>query len=628
MRAVTAARQWWGNRRAQSQRKRLPTDSDARLTRVSSLTLIVLAAAMLGCAVAGLVITRSGDRRLAVERHVALQSALSELHVGRREADRLSHDRLSLIERYSGLHALRFGSSPVMGGGREIQSLQDAQGRIVGWFSWLPDRGLIIDLDRLWTLMGIAGAALLVCAIGARRGTRRLVQALAQTEQAARKLAGEDTLTGLPNQRVTLERLDQMLGEPNWQTRGQVALLLIDLDGFREVSEAVGRAGGEDVLRALADRFRAVLPEQTLLGRFGDDEFAVIAAVENADGAMAVAETLRAALSAPIVVGPPTAEQACQVSGCIGVAVAPADGDSAEQLTRRAGLAARAAKKDGHGETRRFAFEIESNRSDRRLLLRELKSAISAQAFDVHYQPIVAAAGAATIGVEALLRWTHPERGAVEPSTFIPLAEQYGLMKELGEFVLRRALGDAARWPNLFVAINLSPVQIRDPHFVELVRGVVAQTGVAASQVVLEMTEGVLVDDPEEIQIRMEALRALGVSLALDDFGTGYSSLSYLQKFPFQRLKIDRAFVQPLGTAGNAGAIIHSIVTLGHALGMVVLAEGVETDQQRVLLRLAGCDEMQGYLFAKPRPAEAIDKIVARYAADRGARKRKAAAVS
>ncbi len=201
-------------------------------------------------------------------------------------------------------------------------------------------------------------------------------------------------------------------------------------------------------------------------------------------------------------------------------------------------------------------------------------------------------------------------------------------MKELGEFVLRRALADAARWPDVFVAVNLSPVQIRDPRFVDLVGGAMAQAGIEASRVVLEMTEGILIDDPQQIQTRLEGLRALGVSMALDDFGTGYSSLSYLQKFPFQRLKIDRAFVASLGTTGNAGAIIHSIVTLGHALGMTVLGEGVETDQQRVLLRLAGCDEMQGYLFAKPRPAEAIDKIVLRSASGRAAKEQTAAIAS
>jgi EAL domain-containing protein (putative c-di-GMP-specific phosphodiesterase class I) len=261
---------------------------------------------------------------------------------------------------------------------------------------------------------------------------------------------------------------------------------------------------------------------------------------------------------------------------------------------------------------------MEAADSERRFLRRELESAISTQALEVHYQPIVAAAGGDVVGVEALARWTHPSRGVVAPAAFIPLAEQSGLMLQLGELVLRRALADGARWPNLAVAINLSPLQIRDRNLVERVGAIMAECGIAPSRVVLEVTEGVLIDDPQQALARLDALRALGVGVALDDFGTGYSSLSYLQKFPFSRLKIDRAFVASLGTAGNAGAIIQSIVTLGHALGMKVLAEGVETDEQRVLLRLAGCDEMQGFLFARPRPAEAIDRLLARPASPSG----------
>jgi diguanylate cyclase (GGDEF)-like protein len=591
------------------------------MARGFSLALILLAVAMLVCAAIGFAVTQSSDRRLAIDQHAALQNALGELHAVFGDSDHFDADQLRLIARRSGLRDLRFGADPATGNGRAIQSLQDAQGRIVGWFSWTPDRSLITAMDWLWAISAIAGAALVVCSL-------RLIRALAGSLDMMRKLTSEDAVTGLPNRRVMLERLDRMLAEPKGQARQHVALVLIDIDGFHELNEILGRAGAEDVLRALADRFRTVLAKEAPLGRLDDDQFAVFAAAKDANAAMALAELLRASLSEPVAIGQTAAEQAYQISGCIGVALAPEDGTNAEQLARRAALAVRAAKKEGHGVARRFTFDIESERSDRRFLLRELKSAISAQAFDVHYQPIVAAAGGAIIGVEALVRWNHPERGPIAPSTFIPLAEKYGLMKELGAFVLRRALGDAARWPGLFVAVNLSPVQIRDPLFVDLVAAIVAETAIAPAQVVLEMTEGVLIDEPQEIQKRMEALRALGVGLALDDFGTGYSSLSYLQKFPFQRLKIDRAFVEPLGAIGNAGAIIHSIVALGHALGMTVLAEGVETDQQRVLLRLAGCDEMQGYLFAKPRPAEAIDRIVERSASGRGVNGKAAAAAS
>jgi EAL domain-containing protein (putative c-di-GMP-specific phosphodiesterase class I) len=204
---------------------------------------------------------------------------------------------------------------------------------------------------------------------------------------------------------------------------------------------------------------------------------------------------------------------------------------------------------------------------------------------------------------------------------FIPLAEESGLMVELGEIALKRALKDGARWPHLFVSVNLSPVQMRSRGLVPRIAAILGETAMPASRVVLEVTEGVLIDNPAETQLKLEALRSLGVSTALDDFGTGYSSLNYLQRFPFDRLKIDRSFVASLGVTGNSGAIVQSIVTLGHALGMKVLAEGVETNEQRVLLRLAGCDEMQGFLFAKAAPAEAIDALLSRPPVVRTARR-------
>jgi diguanylate cyclase (GGDEF)-like protein len=401
-----------------------------------------------------------------------------------------------------------------------------------------------------------------------------------------------------------LEFLDAALAK---RRSGVVVFALIDLDGFREVNDTLGRAGGDAVLMSIAEHLRAGLLPGATLGRFEEDEFAVIISRDDRRVADLLVESLRASLLRPIFM-----DRMWQITASIGVAEAPEDGTNGEEIARRAGLAIRAAKRAGRGSARRFAPQIETDYAERRFLLHELQSAIALQSFDVEYQPIVAAEGSAMIGVEALLRWTHPTRGPISPSVFIPLAEQSGLMSQLGEIVLRRALSDGVRWPTLSVAVNLSPLQIRDPWLVDLVAAIMAETGIASSRVVLEVTEGVLIDNPLEAQERLEALRGLGVSLALDDFGTGYSSLNYLQKFPFDRLKIDRAFVASLGSSGNTGTIIQSIVALGHALGMKVLAEGVENDEQRVLLRLAGCDEMQGYLFARPGSAAEIDKALAR----------------
>jgi EAL domain-containing protein (putative c-di-GMP-specific phosphodiesterase class I) len=219
--------------------------------------------------------------------------------------------------------------------------------------------------------------------------------------------------------------------------------------------------------------------------------------------------------------------------------------------------------------------------------------------------------GARIVGVEALLRWTHATRGIIGPAVFIPVAEQMGLMDTLGTFVLRRALAEAKRWPELYVAVNLSPLQVRDRGIVELVRSALVEAGVPARRLMLEITEGVLIDNPDEMLKRIGELHKLGVRIALDDFGSGYSNLTYLQRFPLDKLKIDKSFVSALGTSSNGGVIIQAIVALGRALGLTVLVEGVETEQQRVLLRLAGCDEMQGFLFARPAPAKAIDRLLA-----------------
>jgi diguanylate cyclase (GGDEF)-like protein len=571
------------------------------MARGGAVASLILALAVLACAAIGLTETQHNSSGLAAEQHAALQAA-----VGERQAGQFDAAELGLIARSAGLHDLRFDAALIADGGREVQSVHDAQGRIVGWFSWAPDRGFIGAMAWLWGLLGLVGIALALAASISVRATRRLSASFVRSVATIRKLTTQDPLTGLPNRRVMLERLDEAVA-----TRGArfVAFALIDIDGFHDVNDTLGRAGGDTMLCSIAERLKAALPPGALFGRFEDDAFAAIVTGDDAGVAAALAEKLSASLAAPIYM-----DQSWQISASIGTAKAPDDGTTGDELQRNAALALRTAKRGGRGSVRHFVPDIHVEHAERRFFLRELERAIVENAFDVHYQPVVAAEGGSMVGVEALLRWNHPTRGAIPPSLFIPLAEQSGLMIRLGEVVMRRALADGARWPSLFVAVNLSPVQIRSRELADFVAAVLAETGMPAERLVLELTEGILIDDPEDTQHKLDALRALGVSTALDDFGTGYSSLSYLQKFRFDRVKIDRTFVASLGTTGNAGAIIQSIVTLGHALGMKVLAEGVETDEQRVLLRLAGCDEMQGFLFARPAPAAEIDKALARLA--------------
>jgi len=612
MTAAAAARNWWARTRrasgpgpvfaAPETGAASPKDIDVRSARLSLAMPALFAGAMLLCGAIGFAVTVFCENKLAYDRHAALRQALDELGG---TPDRMIGDaELRQIERRSGLKELRFAREPGNRAGRELQSVHDGRGRIVGWFSYAADDTLLRSMNRLWVLIGAIGAVFAVPSLIAARSSRRLIGLLDRSAGTLHRLSREDALTGLPNHRALIERLNEALARPR---SGTVVFALVDLDGFREVNDTLGRSGGDAVMFAIAEHLKSALPAAALLARFEEDEFAVIAAGEERKMAATLADALRTALQRPVFV-----ERMWQISAGIGIAQAPDDGTTADEIMRRAGLALRAAKRDGRGRVRFFAPQIETDYAERRFLLRELQTAISLRTFDVHYQPIVAADGAGIVGVEALLRWTHASRGPISPAVFIPLAEQSGLMSQLGEIVLRRALADAIRWPNIFISINLSPLQIRDRWLVDLVGVAMAETGIASSRVVLEVTEGILIDNPLEALARLEALRALGVAIALDDFGTGFSSMSYLQKFPFERLKIDRAFVASLGTSGNAGAIIQSIVTLGRGLGMKVLAEGVETDEQRVLLRLAGCDEMQGFLFAKPAPAAEIDKLLAR----------------
>jgi diguanylate cyclase (GGDEF)-like protein len=420
----------------------------------------------------------------------------------------------------------------------------------------------------------------------------RAPRSVNRSAEDGRKLTTQDPLTGLANQRVMLEQLGEALAR---RRSGVVALALVDLDGFREVNDTLGRSGGDALLKSIAEHLEAGVPPGTMLGRFEEDEFAVIVESDDPGVEDLLIESLRASLLRPIFM-----DRMWQITASIGVARAPDHGASGEEIVRRAGLALRAAKRAGRGNARRFEPQIETDYAERRFLLHELQSAIALQTFDIKYQPIVAADGGAMVGVEALLRWTHPTRGPIAPSVFIPLAEQSGLMSQLGEIVLRRALSDGARWPTLSVAVNLSPLQIRDRWLVDLVANIMAETGIEASRVVLEVTEGVLIDNPQEAQSRLEALRALGVRLALDDFGTGYSSLLYLRRFPFDKLKIDRSFVLSIEKAADAAAIVHAIVSLGRGLGMNVTAEGVETADQQLFLRAAGVHSMQGYRFGRP----------------------------
>jgi len=508
------------------------------------------------------------------------------------------------IERTAGLKDLRFETEPVAGD-REVQSVLSRNGRIIGWFSWEPDRSMSNALSQLRPLLGLTGVFLIGFTGIALWLVRRAVGDLGKSEQLAWTLAYEDMLTGLHNHRKMIELID---GALVGRAQGEMlTLAFLDLDGLKDINDALGHRVGDALLKAFAARIKDILPPRAFCGRFDGDEFALVIAGPDVAAAEAATASLAGALSRPFWID----EQVVQVGVTAGLAHAPRDAQSRDELIRCADLALRAAKKKRRGGIANFERAMEVEFDDRRFLEKELRRALDEKALEVDYQPIVSADGIHIVGAEALLRWTHPQRGAIPPMQFVAVAEQSGLIARLGEFVLRRAIADARRWPGLYVAVNLSPVQVRDPALVELVSDTLAKNGVAPSRLMLEVTEGVLIDNPDDAKARLDALKALGVRLALDDFGTGYSSLTYLQRFNFDKLKIDRGFVTPLGRNAGSNALMQAIVALGRALDLTLLAEGVETEEQRVLLRLAGCEEMQGYLFAHPGPREALDRLLA-----------------
>jgi diguanylate cyclase (GGDEF)-like protein len=427
-----------------------------------------------------------------------------------------------------------------------------------------------------------------------------------QAEERIAHLAHHDTLTGLPNRLLFRERMDNAIARAR---RGKgFAVLCLDLDRFKEVNDALGHPVGDALLCAVADRLRAGLRETDTLARLGGDEFAVIQSSANQPcEATALARRLVEAVSAPFHIG----SHQISVGTSIGAAVAPDDGLDPDALLRAADMALYRAKADGRGTWHFFEPEMDARIQMRRALELDLRRALASEEFEVHYQPIVRVATRRVSGLEALVRWRHPERGLVPPDRFIPLCEEIGLIVPLGEYVLARACADAMQWPGApKVAVNLSPAQFTSPGLVEAVSTALAATGLEPERLELEITETVMLQENEATLATLYRLKALGIRIAMDDFGTGYSSLSYLQRFPFDKVKIDRCFIRDLGQSRQSNAIVRAMADLCGGLGMITTAEGVEAEEQFAVLRRKGCDEAQGYLFSRPLPGCEIPRML------------------
>ena len=428
-----------------------------------------------------------------------------------------------------------------------------------------------------------------------------------RAEEKIAHLAHYDALTDLPNRVLFRERLEQALRD--LRPGARLAVLYIDIDEFKSVNDALGHPVGDELLKGVARRLRGCLGEADVAARLGGDEFAII---QQAGHDAAHTERLVQAIYAAIREPFECAGHLITTDASIGIAVAPGDGRHLDQLLKNADLALYGAKADGRRTWRFFEPGMDARARARRTLELELRQAIAGDGFEVHYQPVVDLHDSAVRGAEALLRWRHPQRGTISPADFIPVAEDTGLINELGRFVLDAACREAAKWPeHVRIAVNVSPVQFRGPTLALNVAAALAASGLAPSRLELEITEAVLMRDDEAALATLHQLRALGVRIALDDFGTGYSSLSYLHRFPFDKIKIDRSFVKNIGAEGASSAIIQAVVNIAEASNMTTTAEGVEQEWQRELLRELGCTEMQGYLFSPPVSAAEIARLMA-----------------
>jgi diguanylate cyclase (GGDEF)-like protein len=438
--------------------------------------------------------------------------------------------------------------------------------------------------------------------------THRDVTEQRRSEAKITHMAQHDALTDLPNRVLLKERLEQALAVTR-KGGSSLAVLMLDLDRFKEVNDTLGHPAGDTLLQAVAARLLGCVRETAMIARLGGDEFAVIEHMDDpVVEAVALAERITKALCEPFDLG----DHRVTAGTSIGIAVAPRDGTDSDEILKSADLALYSAKSSGRGAFRFFEPAQDQRMHARRNLERDLRSALANGEFELRYQPFVHLESGKIIGFEALVRWHHPQRGLVMPGEFIPLAEETGLIVPLGEWVLRTALAEAAKWPaNFKIAVNLSPAQFRGKELVPIIVSAIGCSGIAPRRLELEVTETAIMDDSEAVFSALGQLHKLGVRVALDDFGTGYSSLSFLQKFPFDKIKIDRSFVSELASAKEESRrIARAVVRFAVSLGKTTTAEGVETKEQWDILREEACVESQGYHFSPPIAASDVAQMV------------------
>lgn len=486
------------------------------------------------------------------------------------------------------------------GGGEYSIPLRTQSGEIVGYLSWQPGlpgaEAARAASNNIRLIAVVAAGLILLFILFSCLGLYKL----ARGEKLARNIAMTDWLSRLPNRRALIERLNQVCENAQYQTQ---SVVFIDLDGFKDVNDNYGHDVGDALIIHIAKELRQRVPPEGMLARMGGDEFAMTVSGEQAvNQALAFAWAVLELLKAPVILN----ERKIYISASIGIASGVPASCSSTELFRRADIAMYHSKKTGKGRTTWYDEALSDARQYQLNIENGIRQGLENEEFDVWYQPIVNADTLVMEGVEALLRWPRRPQGALPPDTFIGIAESSGLIYALGQFVLQRACSELQPLDDLLLSVNISPAQFRDPEFESRVVQVLGRCHFPARRLQLEVTESYVLENPERARAAIENLRSLGIAVALDDFGTGYSSIGYLRSFSFDSLKIDKSLAGLVDVDTQAAELVRGTVRIAGALGITVVAEGVENQQQLALLRRAGCDKLQGFFFSEPMPVASL----------------------
>lgn len=508
------------------------------------------------------------------------------------------------IEREMALTGLRVDSPGKAAEGEASFELAMGAGEMPVALYWRASRPGTSILVRIAPALGVITLFFGFVTLVVLRRMRKSTQELAVSERRAVEMAYRDPLTGLANRLRLVETLREQI--PTLAPGEKLALFFLDLDGFKDINDTLGHPVGDELLAMVGERLEGILGSKGMTVRFGGDEFAVLAPISKTGEIGQIAERVIDVVRQPVT----AADHVLHVGVTLGVSLAPDHGREPEELLRRADIALYKAKAEGRGGYRLFDPADEAVLQNRRAIERDVERAMWHDEFFTLYQPLYSADGERVEGVETLVRWQHPERGMVPPADFIHVAEKSGLIVKLDEWVLRKACEHANQWPEISVAVNMSPSNFRHSNLAERVKRVVEETGFDPRRLEIEITEGMLLNANEDVLFDLQELREFGIRFAIDDFGTGYSSLGYLGSFPIDKIKIDQSFVQNLGVKEDAAAIVECVARLGRAFGLAVTAEGVETAAQHRFVRAAGCQQIQGYLLSKPlRPGEIAELL-------------------